>query len=307
MNKFLILSISVMILMACDDDSSPSASQSSSKSKSVDYRAESMRDLIECSEELEGKIAFVETDSTWRSCKPYTRNNKEYWTWKRLVNVDGNLYAYGDAPAGTYDCNVYKCVSTEYLNPNVTYGEFLDKRDNKVYKTVHIGKQLWMAQNLVYTKGNDSLSGANLFSGDSLKKGSYYLAGYPCPEGWTNPTRDDIAELVAFTGDTTMNVLKSSKESWVKASELTDPYGFSLVKSWDIVYLTEDDDYTPYRGLGLPRGEKSSQGASLWLDRNTSYQTWYVQVNDFDQKYSCNVDAPYDRYKTVRCIAVRDY
>jgi uncharacterized protein (TIGR02145 family) len=303
MNKFLILSVSVMMLMACGDDSSPSASQSSLKSTSVDYRAESKHDLITCSEELDGKIAYVDKDSTWLSCQSY----KEYWTWRRLVNVDGNLYAYGEAPAGSYDCNVYKCVSTEYLNPNVNYGEFLDKRDNKVYKTVRIGNQLWMAQNLVYTDGSDSLSGANLFSGDSLKKGAYYLAGNPCPEGWINPTRDDIAELVEFTGDTTLNVLKSSKESWIKASELTDPYGFSLVKSSNITYLTEDDDYKQYQGLGLSRGTMSSQGASLWLERNTSYQTWYVEVNDFDQKYYCTVDAPYDRYKTVRCIAQKGF
>ena len=303
MRKVLLLFVSAVILLACDDDSSPSGPGGAS----VDFRMESYRDLERCSSDIENKIAYIEEDSTWRKCKSYTLDTTVNWYWKRLVNIDGKLYPFGYAPAGTYDCNNYKCVSTEYLNPNVTYGEFLDTRDNKVYKTLYMGDQLWMAQNLVYTKGNDSLSGANIVSKDSLKKGSYYLAGSPCPTGWTNPTRDDFRALVRFIGDTTLNVLKSANDMWSNASELTNPYGFSLVKSRNIVYLTEGDGYAPYRGTGMPQHQQSGQGASLWLDYQNSMQMWYVEVCDLDQKFFFNPEATFDRYKTVRCIAVKDY
>ena len=52
----------------------------------------------------------------------------------------------------------------DYLNPDINYGEFTDERDGQVYKTVKIGDQIWMAQNLNYAytgvkfsaKGNTS-------------------------------------------------------------------------------------------------------------------------------------------------------
>ncbi|MBR2470001.1 MAG: fibrobacter succinogenes major paralogous domain-containing protein [Fibrobacter sp.] len=37
-----------------------------------------------------------------------------------------------------------------HFNPDITYGSMTDERDGKVYRTVQIGDQIWMAENLNY-------------------------------------------------------------------------------------------------------------------------------------------------------------
>ncbi|MCQ2104119.1 MAG: hypothetical protein MJY98_12955 [Fibrobacter sp.] len=82
-------------------------------------------------------------------------------------------YYKTNCPVSFFNCK--DAASTEYLNQELLdagkYGEFLDTRDGKVYKTIkicdkeHKNCQTWMAQNLNYDPGDVSSFGERAWSG----------------------------------------------------------------------------------------------------------------------------------------------
>jgi uncharacterized protein (TIGR02145 family) len=112
-----------------------------------------------------------------------------------------------------------------------------DTRDNKTYKTVKIGEQVWMAENLNYQpKTGESRCYAN--SADSCKKyGRFYdweTAKMACPSGWHLPSKDEWQTLVDFAGgdEVAGKALKASS-GWNdyegKSGNGEDKYGFSAL------------------------------------------------------------------------------
>ncbi|AYB33327.1 FISUMP domain-containing protein [Chryseolinea soli] len=119
----------------------------------------------------------------------------------------------------------------------------VDARDGKQYKTVKIGDQIWMAQNLAYANELDHRLDRHkkeriLSYGDSLalgdKYGLYYTceaAQKSCPAGWHLPTRYECEKL--------LNMFSSKKEAYFELQ----PEGHSgfnaLMVGWFYVYDNE--------------------------------------------------------------------
>lgn len=87
------------------------------------------------------------------------------------------------------------------------YGSFMDTRDGRVYKTIDIWGQTWMAENLDYrdSVAKPELEGNRWCYGNEAEQcdayGSFYsceLSSQVCPAGWHLPSISDWFELYNF-------------------------------------------------------------------------------------------------------------
>ncbi len=125
-----------------------------------------------------------------------------------------------------------------YLNPVTPYDSIVDNRDGQVYKTVKIGEQVWMAQNLNYIDTAKAGFKDNSWCYDNNPR-NCALAGrlYTwtvakdslCPEGYHLPDTTEWNTLFTSVGGTANagTVLRSIL-GWDSVNGTND-YGFSAV------------------------------------------------------------------------------
>lgn len=121
--------------------------------------------------------------------------------------------------------------SSSSIGEFVERGSMTDSRDGQTYKTVKIGNQTWMAQNLNYETANSYCYDND--SANCTKYGRLYTwaaAKKACPSGWHLPGNDAWEILFTELGgqSTAGKVLKSTFE-WNNNGNGTDAYGFSVL------------------------------------------------------------------------------
>lgn len=122
---------------------------------------------------------------------------------------------------------------------NVQTGKMTDSRDGQTYKTVVIGNQTWMAENLNYKTKQKSWCNGNDES-NCAKYGRLYTwkaAMNACPSGWHLPSKVEFETLSDKAGgyDVAGKKLKS-KKGWSKARNGTDDFGFSALPAGAYYY-----------------------------------------------------------------------
>ncbi|MBO6135910.1 MAG: fibrobacter succinogenes major paralogous domain-containing protein [Fibrobacter sp.] len=110
-------------------------------------------------------------------------------------------------------------------------GSFTDSRDGKTYKTVTIGNQIWMAENLNYK--TDSSFCYNDSAEYCSKYGRLYIwdaAMNACPEGWHLPdTTEWVTLITAVGGKSTAGKMLKSTSGWNSDGNGTDDFGFTVL------------------------------------------------------------------------------
>ena len=177
------------------------------------------------------------------------------------------------------------------FNPNVNYGSFTDSRDNNVYRTLQLGDQIWMAENLRYLthvspSSSDAGNWVNGYQGTSVNEAKatdnystygvlYTLseASGACPTGWHLPSNEDwiifenylIANGYNYDGTTADNKI---------AAALASVFGW---ESSTVMGSVGNSDYPDKKNItgfsGIPAGVRLDQGGKFdYLGTNT---TWW--------------------------------
>jgi uncharacterized protein (TIGR02145 family) len=119
------------------------------------------------------------------------------------------------------------------IAPTQPKGTFTDPRDGKVYKTVEIGGQVWMAENLNFDCPKSKCYANN--PKNAKKYGRLYdweTAMKICPPGWHLPSKEEWDKLIEAVGDpktagTNLKATSGWDDDEGKSGNGTDNYGFS--------------------------------------------------------------------------------
>ena len=194
---------------------------------------------------------------------------------------------------------------------NCEYGELVDDRDGQAYKTVKIGDQWWMAENLNFKTDSSSCyikeesncaKYGRLYRwaaavGKSESECGYgYTCSLPsgniqgvCPKGWHLPSKAEWKTLFnAVGGKSTAGKILKSTSGWNSSGNGTDSFGFSA----------------------LPAGGRLSDGGYYGKGNHADF--WSSTESDDDDAYDVylyyGIDDAYlsfgskDHWVSVRCL-----
>lgn len=188
-------------------------------------------------------------------------------------------------------------------------GSFTDTRDGKIYKTIKIGTQIWMAENLAYKTSNTLDKQGNSLAwctgypnniNDATKYGylySFEAAKIACPTGWHLPTDAEWDILIKFLGGASVaggKMKEAGTSHWQKPNVgATNSSGFNALPGG--YHNDGAGHYENILELGIWWSSTPNNMGSAWI---RSLSSSNVKVGSRDE----DMDATTWNSYSVRCI-----
>jgi uncharacterized protein (TIGR02145 family) len=188
----------------------------------------------------------------------------------------------------------------------ITFYTFTDTRDGNVYRTVRIGNQVWMAENLRYNiedswcYDEDEANGqkyGRLYAWDAAKKA--------CPAGWHLPSREEWDALAEKVGGE-REIYYEGLQIWYNAGKR-----LKSKSDWnDYNGVSSGNGTDDYCFSALPVGLRSSGGFCFgtgnlghwWTSTQYSAGYAYYKIIHYENDSVCEC-YDYKRYaRSVRCV-----
>ena len=264
-----------------DESSSSSKVQESSSSVKVEESSSSDKPVESSSSEKIVESSSSENSSSSSIKESSSSVMESSSSSRKVAEIKPNNYYKVNCPEGI----VCKYVITDFLNQEFLasdkYGEILDERDGQIYKTIEIGTQTWLAQNMNYDTTGFCYENV---SENCEKYGKLYLknvASKICPTGWKLPDSSEWRMLINYTKEylnkkDAGTALKSSNGAWFSytpedkycvygqdenciSGEGTNELGFSAIPLGDKANIGENG----YTTFGKEFSARAKQGSVL--------------------------------------------
>lgn len=126
-------------------------------------------------------------------------------TYRQIDRANKTLYKFIRCVKNDFDATTWNWLvpKEDRFNPDIEYGELKDERDNQVYRTVTVGEQTWMAENLNYIDTSNSSYCYGWNPRSCSVAGRIYRTvkrDSTCPAGWRIPSESDWRVLFNSVG-----------------------------------------------------------------------------------------------------------
>jgi uncharacterized protein (TIGR02145 family) len=140
------------------------------------------------------------------------------------INISSSSNTESSSGESSSSSLVFTGACKTATEDNCVYGTLYDDRDGKTYKTVKIGDQEWMAENLKFKDADSTRLKCQNDNNENCEMYGYLYsrkaALQDCPLGWRLPMGDDLMQLRKFVsnnkekGKTIGQSLRSQNGGW---------------------------------------------------------------------------------------------